>query len=376
MLRGYYAAWEQPAGLLPGRSCAHPAAVYIAGTREQCEAFALGIRCLDDVANIVVLSSVVDLRDSNPPPLISGSILSVTPIGLLGCLGIGIVSLSCAAVLVFDEANAMVTGKVCDHVTQIQDLLRKQQGLVKTPQLFIASHFTKIQMDKMIINRERLFGGNFGNVKLEIAPDPSILLALSFAVVDAKIASKLTQLQQFVMRSMRDKKRALIVFTLDHADVKALQVSMGFWPEVQLYAVDHDTSKEIDPRAAAALTSGKCNVLLVKLAKSNSHFSAPSLNDCPTELNVCIFRMYKEHGQRSWFEKYRDLVARVESIDKVKECLTVLDREEFRAGHANRIRRWLEETGKDVPRCLYPKLTAADGKQVAVGSYLAGVHYR
>lgn len=341
--------------MISGPRRARPAAIYVAATREQCEYFAIRLNQLDDHPRIVVFGSATDLVQSQSPPSLSGNILCVTPAALLGCINSGQVCLSHTTIIAFGGANTMISDRNCDQMTQLQDLFRKQKQ-ARQAQLLIAPRFSQEQLSKLDRHSHRLFCHvpcvvDLDSIRLtsiDTGPPMRSSLALSYVVTDADITSKLAELQHFVAKSFA-QKRSMIIFTQLPDDIGFLEVCLKFNPEVKLCHIEQGLSHDLPGNTLESVADGTLNTLLMRMDAANSDILAPSAQGIDLAVNVCLFRLYKEHGTFSWFQKYTNLLSRLSFIEPVKEVFTVIDREEYRVGHTNKIRRWLEVSWTAVP---------------------------
>ncbi|KAI7532584.1 hypothetical protein KC331_g13512 [Hortaea werneckii] len=374
LLDGYY-NWSSPSRtesreLRSGR----PSAIYVAPTREQCEALAKSLNALDEEPHIVVFDSYSAIRDQKAPRSLAGSILCTTPVGLLGCIGQEYITLSHVSVLVIDHAEEMITEKSCHHVSQIQDLLRKQT-VVRQVQLIIGAGLTVDQLRGLEFYRHRRFSAGPNVVQLATAAKakgqvsssprqrpterlhaatstdlPRRSLVLSYLVTAQDKASRLIQLQSFVERSLSKGSKVLVI-SPDHDDHAWLGLVLASNPAIKMQKVMLGSNHELHPRYLDMLSSGELNVLLISIDKANSRL-VTSHSSSTLSVDVCIFRLYKEHGGRSWFQKYEQLILRLSAIPQIRECFTMLDMGETKVGHGNKIMRWLKEIERAVPPCL------------------------
>ncbi|KAI7307332.1 hypothetical protein KC315_g13809 [Hortaea werneckii] len=377
LLDGYYNCSSRSRAESRKPRSERPSAIYVAPTREQCEALARSLNAFDEEPHIVVFGNYSDIRDSKTPPSLAGSIVCTTPAGLLGCVGQECISLSHVSVLVLDHVEEMITGKSCDHVSQIQDLLRKQT-VVDQVQLIIGAGLTVSQLHGLEAYRHRRFSagpvmvhlGAAAKAKAQVPSSPRQPVAedlraatstniprqslvLSYLVTEKDKASKLIQLQYFVERSL-SKGRKVLVISPDDNDHSWLGLVLASNPAVNMQKVMLGSKHELHQRYFEMLSSGELNVLLISIDKANSRLVTSNSSLKPLSIDVCIFRLYKEHGGRSWFQKYERLIMRLSAIPQIRECFTMLDTGEAKVGHGNKIMRWLKEIRRGVPPCLQP----------------------
>ncbi|KAI7489169.1 hypothetical protein KC351_g1533 [Hortaea werneckii] len=377
LLDGYYNGSSRSRAKSREPRPEHPSAIYVAPTREQCEALARSLNAMDKKPHIVVFGTYSDMRDSKVPPSLEGSIVCTTPAGLLGCVGRGYIALSHVPVLVLDHVEEMITGKSCDHVSQIQDLLRKQT-VVKPVQLILGAGLTVSQRHGLEAYRHRRYSSGPIMIKVGTAAEararvpssprqepteklqaatstdlPRQSLVLSYLVTEKDKASRLLQLQYFVERSL-SKGRKVLVISPDDNEHSWLGLVLASHPAIRMQKVMLGTNHELHPRYFDKLSSGELNVLLISIDKANSRLDTSHSSTKPLSIDVCIFRLYKEHGGRSWFQKYEQLILRLSAIPQIRECFTMLDTDEAKVGHGNKIMRWLTEIKRGVPPCLRP----------------------
>lgn len=182
---------------------------------------------------------------------------------------------------------------------------------------------------------------------------PRQSLVLSYLVTGMDKASRLLQLQSFVERSL-SKGCKVLVISPDHDDHAWLGLVLASNPAINMQKVVLGSNHELHPRYQDMLSSGELNVLLISIDKANSCLVTSRWSSKPLSVDVCIFRLYKEHGGRSWFQKYEQLILRLSAIPQIRECFTMLDTGEAKAGHGNKIMRWLKEIKRGVPPCLAP----------------------
>lgn len=312
----------------------------------ECAVFAAALRKLDSLPNVAMF-----FLGSDPSLIRKCDILCATPSSLAHLVSERLIDLCQTRLLVFDEANTMLGVAAWNSITMITGSLRKKQGPVPAPKLFIGSNFDKAQMDKLTGNSRKVASGEAVVLEMCTESCPPQSMNLSFAVGNA--ANKRKEFQRFITQSLQAQGRAVLVFTPNKNDADMLEKLLRSCPYARLYRVDQDSAQELELAAGLLLADGHANVLLVRLGEDNSGIFAPSLRGYSGELSVCIFRMHKEHGHRSWFAKYHDLVARLGCIEQVRECLTLISHEEHHyAGHSNKIRKWLESIGRGVPACI------------------------
>lgn len=182
---------------------------------------------------------------------------------------------------------------------------------------------------------------------------PRQSLVLSYLVTEQDKASRLIQLQYFVERSL-SKGRKVLVISPDHDDHAWLGLVLASNPAIKMRKVMLGSNHELHPRYFDMLSSGELNLLLISIDKANSRL-VTSHSSSTLSVDVCIFRLYKEHGDRSWFQKYEQLILRLSAIPQIRECFTMLDTGEAKAGHGNKITRWLKVIERGVPPCLQPR---------------------
>lgn len=536
LLCAYFDTWSPPQTARRGADRPHPAAVYLAPTREQCEAFASSLRELNTAPRIVVFGSWSDRQGIPHPSSLSDSILCSTPAGLLGCVSQGGAVLAHATIIVLDYAEEVITDKTCDKVSQIQDLLRKQRASsdqpLKQAQLIIGARLTSVQLRKLEshasrffsqqpvtlrlesvkddssadllaprparngshptpplqalrgpyadaqlakldMNASRLFSQQPVSRKLESAKDDSSAasdaprparssshnptppphaprapranarppklgmnassfqqpvarkvessedesgrfsvpryvrnsshltllpkraphanaqptssaetkplrnsLSLSYAVANQP-AHKLILLQKFIDTSFAHKC-AVIVFapeppTFNSDPSRTLSLLPGLFPYIKFEQIAlGGLNPALSNRCTDILSSYPRTVLLVTTDKASSSISFPGLQHPrnnkaatttttnttattkpgPLLLNTCLFQIYKEHGPRSWFQKYEEFLQSLAAVAQVRNCLTLLTEAEVKAGHGNKISKWLELQKRHVPACL------------------------
>ncbi|KAI6856556.1 hypothetical protein KC343_g12185 [Hortaea werneckii] len=377
LLDGYYNGSSRSRAKSREPRPERPSAIYVAPTREKCEALARSLNAFDKEPHIVVFGNYSDMRDSKAPPSLEGSIVCTTPAGLLGCVGQEYIALSHVSVLVLEHVEEMTTGKSCDHVSQIQDLLRKQT-IVKPVQLILGAGLTVSQLRGLEACSHRRFSAGPIMIQVGAAAEarvrvpsrprqepteklqaatstglPRQSLVLSYLVTEKDKASKLLQLQYFVERSL-SKDRKVLVISPDDNDHSWLGLVLASHPAIRMQKVMLGTNHELHPRYFDMLSSGELNVLLISIDKANSRLVTSHSSRKPLSIDVCIFRLYKEHGGRSWFQKYEQLILRLSAIPQIRECFTMLDTDEAKVGHGNKIMRWLTEIKRGVPPCLQP----------------------
>ncbi|KAK5128760.1 hypothetical protein LTR85_000093 [Meristemomyces frigidus] len=325
-------------------------AVYVAATQSQCESFATELRKLDSLPKLLVIAGIT------PPETLQSlangcDILCVHPSGLVSCMSRKLVSFLHTRLFVCDEANTMLDGQAWLHIMQAKGFTRKQQGAVVAPKLFVASSFDGAQKDKLTTKSKRRKSSSGETVVVEMCTEswPPESLGLSFAVVNDVARQK--EFQHFMTRSVLVDHRPVVVLLPDAFNARPLENLLKSCPYIKLQTIEQGSTQDLQPNAADLLVSGLRNVFFIRLGEYNSGVFGASLSCYPGELNVCVFRMYKDAGGRSWFQKYHDIIARMGRIEQVKECFTMLTLEEH-TKHSDQMRIWLESVGRDIPACL------------------------
>ncbi|KAI7626594.1 hypothetical protein KC346_g1181, partial [Hortaea werneckii] len=234
LLDGYYNGSSRSRAKSREPRPERPSAIYVAPTREQCEALARSLNALDKEPHIVVFGTYSDMRDSKAPPSLEGSIVCTTPAGLLGCVGQEYIALSHVSVLVLDHVEEMITGKSCDHVSQIQDLLRKQT-VVKPVQLILGAGLT-VGTAAEARARVSLSPRQEPTEKLQAATStglPRQSLVLSYLVTEKDKAWRLLQLQYFVERSLSKGSKVLVI-SPDDNDHSWLGLVLASHPAIRM----------------------------------------------------------------------------------------------------------------------------------------------
>ncbi|KAI6793885.1 hypothetical protein KC361_g5919 [Hortaea werneckii] len=334
LLDGYYNCSSRSRAESRKPRSERPSAIYVAPTREQCEALARSLNAFDEEPHIVVFGNYSDIRDSKIPPSLAGSIVCTTPAGLLGC--VDNVQLIIGAGLTTSQLQGLETYR---HRRFSAGPIVVQVGAAAKAKCQVPSSPRQRPTDSLNA--------------AESTDLPRQSLVLSYLVTEKDKASRLIQLQYFVERSL-SKGRKVLVISPDEDDHSWLGLVLASNPAINMQKVMLGSQHELHPRYFEKLSSGELNVLLISIDKANSRLVTSPSSMKPLSIDVCIFRLYKEHGGRSWFQKYERLILRLSAIPQICECFTMLDTGEAKVGHGNKIVRWLKEIKRGVPPCLQP----------------------